>query len=173
VRNQWGRDESYRWPSHKPVWTITALLLGIAVMLGAAMYQVEVRWTLLERYWFPGYARMQFLGWLGLRTSEYRLLEVEDRKGQKRLAIDRDVAPWEGELPRGYTVPLTLSDEAGRQNLRLVLEPKESYKNKELAEYIRHWIYQDESFGDFMRWPLIWGAAFFVWMMGAGGPQRP
>jgi type IV secretory pathway TraG/TraD family ATPase VirD4 len=165
VKTQWGRDETYRWPSHKPVWTITALVLGVVAILGTAVYQYERNWTPLERYWFPGYLKMQFMGWLGLKTNDYWLLEVVDRKGVHRLAIEQDVAAWEGPLPRGYTVPLTLSDEAARQNLRLVLQPKASYKNKELSEYIRHWIYQDQTFGEFMYWPLSWGLAIFVGAM--------
>ena len=169
--NQWGRKESYNWPSAKPLWTISALLVGIAVTLGAAVYQYEMSWTPLERYWFPSYLKMQFMSWLGLKANQYRLLEVEDRKGQKRLALDQDVAAWEGELPRGYTVPLTLSDEAARHNLQLVLEPKAEYKNKELSEYIRHWIYQDQTFQEFMRWPLIGGGLFFAWMMVLAFPK--
>ena len=83
VTNQWGRNESYRWPSHKPMWTITAFVLGIAAILGTVVYQFEMQWTPLERYWFPKYLKMQFLGWLGLKTSEYRMLEVVDRQGHQ------------------------------------------------------------------------------------------
>jgi hypothetical protein len=31
----WGREETYRWPSDKPVWTITALALTVVVLLAA------------------------------------------------------------------------------------------------------------------------------------------
>jgi type IV secretory pathway TraG/TraD family ATPase VirD4 len=166
VSSKWGRDETYHWPSHKPVWTISALVFGVAAIIGTAVYQVEASWTPLERYWFPNYLKMQFMGWLGLKTSQYRMLEVEDRQGHhQRLAVEQDVAPWEGPLPRGYTVPLTLSSEGARQNLRLVLPAKASYKNKELTNYIRHWIYHDQTFADFMEWPLINGAVVFVGMM--------
>jgi hypothetical protein len=32
----WGREETYRWPSDKPVWTFTALLLTVVAVLAAA-----------------------------------------------------------------------------------------------------------------------------------------
>ena len=35
----WGREETYRWPSDKPVWTITALLLTVVAVLAAAGYE--------------------------------------------------------------------------------------------------------------------------------------
>ena len=165
MKNQWGRDETYHWPSHKPVWTISAFVLGVLAIMGMAVFQFEMRWTPLERYWFPNYLKMHFAAWIGFKTSDYRLLEVEDNQRRHRVATEQDVAPWEGPLPRGYTVPLTLSDAAARQNLRLVLEPKGQYKNEELKQYIRHWIYQDQTWGDFLYWPLIGGAAVFGWVM--------
>lgn len=165
MSSKWGRDETYHWPSAKPVWTISAFVVGVAAIIGTAVYQVEARWTPLERYWFPNYLKMQLAAGLGFTAADYRLLEVEDRQGHHRLAVEQDVAPFEGELPRGYTVPLTVSDQATRAGLRLVLEPKAKFKNKELSEYIRHWIYQDETFQGFMYWPLAMGAALFAGMM--------
>ena len=158
MKNPWGREETYQWPSSKPVWTITAFALGVVAIIGTAVYQYEMRWTPLERYWFPNYLKMQLAAGLGFKTSDYRLLEVEDRQGRHRVAMEQDVVPFEGPLPSGVTVPLMLSDEAVRQNLRLVLQAKGSYKNKELSDYIRHGIYQDQSWGDFLYWPLIVGA---------------
>jgi type IV secretory pathway TraG/TraD family ATPase VirD4 len=140
-------------------------MLGLVAILGTVVYQFEMQWTPLERYWFPNYLKMQFLGWLGLKTSQYRMLEVVDRQGHHRLAVDQDVAAWPGELPRGYTVPLMLSNEGARQNLRLVLEAKAPYKNKELTDYIRHWIYQEQTFAEFMFRPLILGAAVFLGLL--------
>jgi hypothetical protein len=41
----WGREETYRWPSDKPVWTITALVLTVAAVLAAAGYEYARKWT--------------------------------------------------------------------------------------------------------------------------------
>jgi len=163
VNSKWGRDETNYWPSHKPVWTIGAFALGMLAFLGTATYQARVQRTPLQRYWFPNYLKMQAATGLGFAASDYRLLEVEDRQGRHRLAVETDVAPWEGPLPRGTIVPLILSDEAARRGLRLVLEPKAQYKNKELSHYVRHWIYQDQVWGDFLHWPLVTATAVLVW----------
>lgn len=133
--------------------------------LGMAIFQAEVEWTPLQRYWFPNYLRMRTAASLGFATSYSRLLEVENRQGRHRLAIETDVAPWQGPLPHEATVPLILSDEAARQGLRLVLAPKGQYKNRELSDYVRHWIYQDQTWGAFLYWPLVTGAAVFAWAM--------
>lgn len=46
-----------------------------------------------------------------------------------------------------------------------MLEPKGQYKNKELGDYVRHWIYQDQTWGDFLYWPLVTGGAVFSWIL--------
>jgi len=66
-----------------------------------------------------------------------------------------------GPLPRGASIPLILSKDAARQDLHLVLEPAQKYKNKELSDYARHWIYQDQTWGDFLHWPLVTGLSSF------------
>src|SRR6266567_4391641 len=106
VNRKWGRAETYYWPSHKPVWTISAFALGVLAFLGTAIYQAGFQWTPLQRYWFPNYLKMHLASRLGFGTSDYRLLEVGDRQGRHRLAVESDIAPWEGPLPRGATVPL-------------------------------------------------------------------
>jgi len=164
VIRKWGRDETYYWPSHKPVWTISAFALGVLALFGMTIYQARVQWTPLQRYWLPNYLKTQLATSLGFPPVNYRLLEVEDRQGRHRLAVETDVAPWEGPLPRGATIPLILSKEAARQDLHLVLEPAQKYKNKELDDYARHWIYQDQTWGDFLHWPLVTGLAVFGWL---------
>ncbi len=45
----WGRDETYRWPSDKPVWTITALALTVVAVLAAAGYEYARKWTYFQQ----------------------------------------------------------------------------------------------------------------------------
>ena len=165
MNRKWGREETYYWPSHKPLWTISALAIGVLVFVGMAIYQAELRWTPLQRYWFPNYFKMDLAAGLGLAASNYRLPEVEDHLGRRRLALETDVVPWEGSLPQAGTIPLILSDEARRQGLRLVLEPEGQYKNIELRDYVRHWIYQDQTWGDFLYWPLVTSGTVFCWIL--------
>jgi hypothetical protein len=39
VKNRWGREETYRWPSGRPVWTIAALALTAVAVLATAGYE--------------------------------------------------------------------------------------------------------------------------------------
>ena len=165
MNRRWGREETYYWPSHKPLWTISAVVIGVLVFVGMVIYQAELRWTPLQRYWFPNYFKMDLAAGLGLVSSNYRLLEVEDSQGRRRLALETDVVSWDGSLPQARTIPLTLSEEARRQGLRLVLEPKGQYKNKELGDYVRFWIYQDRTWGDLLYWPLVTGGAVVCWIL--------
>ena len=165
MNRKWGREETYYWPSHKPLWTISAVVIGVLVFVGMAIYRAELRWTPLQRYWFPNYFKMDLAAGLGLVSSNYRLLEVEDSQGRRRLALEKDVVSRDGSLPQAGTIPLTSSEEARRQGLRLVLEPKSQYKNKELGDYVRFWIYQDRTWGDFLYWPLVTGGAVFCWIL--------
>jgi hypothetical protein len=50
----WGRDETYRWPSDKPVWTITALALTVVAVLAAAGMSTRGNGpTFSKRIWEP------------------------------------------------------------------------------------------------------------------------
>jgi hypothetical protein len=80
------------------------------------------------------------------------VLEVENSKHQRRFAIESDVTPWDGPLPQGYTIPLRISDAAAKLGLRPIVTTGQ-YNNLELQQYIRHWIYQDQSFPDFLYCP--------------------
>jgi len=88
-----------------------------------AIYQARVQWTPLQRYWLPNY--LQDAAGDKPRFSP-RLITVSSKwktDRAHRLAVETDVAPWEGPLPRGASIPLILSKDAARQDLHLVLEP--------------------------------------------------
>ena len=167
---QWGRKENYRWPSDKPLWTIGAFIAGLLAILATVVYQYNIQWTPLQRYWFPKYLKTYVMAGLSIKDSEYTVLEVETSKHQRRLAVESDVTPWDGPLPQGYTIPLRISDAAAKQGLRPVVS-KGRYNNLALQQYIRRWIYQDQSFADFLHWPLISGAVVFVCVLSFGIPR--
>jgi len=94
VIRKWGRDETYYWPSHKQCGQ-SAPLLSEASNRWMAIYQARVQWTPLTALWLPNYLKTQLATSLGFPPINYRLLEVEDRQGRHRLAVETDVAPWE------------------------------------------------------------------------------
>src|SRR5437868_10586485 len=87
MRRVWGRDETYRWPSAKPVWTITVVLMALVAAAGAAKYVYEVQWTWFERAYFETYSHALWRPWL--KTSSYALVyRIEGKK--ERLAVEDD-----------------------------------------------------------------------------------
>jgi hypothetical protein len=51
----WGREETYRWPSDKPVWTITALALTVVAVLAAATHEYLREWTYFQQAYLGTY----------------------------------------------------------------------------------------------------------------------
>ncbi len=51
----WGREETYRWPSDKPVWTITALALMVVAVLAAATHEYLREWTYFQQAYLGTY----------------------------------------------------------------------------------------------------------------------
>ena len=102
VSSQWGRDETYRWPSAKPVWTIAALVVAVAATIGTAVYEYKQQWTFFQRLYLTKYINTVARPWL--KSAPYDLVYVVEAKGQwQRRATDKDltdaaIAPW--PLPR-------------------------------------------------------------------------
>jgi Type IV secretion-system coupling protein DNA-binding domain len=154
----WGREETTGWPTRQPAFTITAFLVAAVSVVAVWCYRYEFVWTPLERYWYPAYANMHLMHGIGAKTGTYQLLEVENARGQHRLAVEGDVVPLD-KPPLGSRVPLALSEETYRKGFRLVLQPRTSYDNEKLKAYIGHWIYQDQTLG---------GLSLVAWQTGAG-----
>lgn len=49
------------WPKHRPVFVMMAILLALACGAAVFAYQYKVRWTPLERFYFPAYFRTAHL----------------------------------------------------------------------------------------------------------------
>jgi hypothetical protein len=70
----------------------------IAVASGAGMWWIRqtVFWTPLQQFYLSAYVRSALASTLALRTGRYRLLLMENRRGNRRgtrLAIDEEVIP--------------------------------------------------------------------------------
>jgi hypothetical protein len=161
MSNKWGKDEQYRWPSDKPVWTFSMFFIAVIIFCLGLWRQYAVL-TPLQQWWLRAYMNMSLMEGFHMKASPYRLLEVEDQAGRHRLALDSDVVaiPIE-QLPAGSRVPFALSEESANEgSARLVLEPSAKYENTKLREYVRHWIYQDATLGDMAMMPLYLGLGF-------------
>ena len=154
------RRLSTGWPSGKPVWTL--LSLAIALLSVGVIGFVEIAtMTPLERYYLGEYTRAGTASMTGVKTGRYRLLNVVEKRGQKRLAIERDLEPGGTANNDREIIPFALSPAARSGGATgLVLEPFEPYDNAKLYGLLGHWIYQDETLSD-LAWPMFRGS-FFV-----------
>src|SRR5882762_4370198 len=84
----WGREETYRWPSDKPVWTITALALTVVAVLAAAGYEYT-RWTYFQQAYLGTYIGSEVRLW-SKTTPSLMAYRIEGK--QKRPAVDRDLS---------------------------------------------------------------------------------
>jgi type IV secretory pathway TraG/TraD family ATPase VirD4 len=139
VKNRWGREETYRWPSGRPVWTITALLLTVVATLAAAGYEYS-RWPYFQQAYLGMYIGSEVRLWSKTAPS---LMAYRVEGKQKRLAVDRD-----------------LSDAAVLSRKAKIEWERGTYNNAELHRWLEREIYGGES-----PWALLWAA---VWKVGAG-----
>ncbi len=157
MSRNWERRLSTGWPSGKPVWTL--LSLAIALLSVGVIGFVEIAtMTPLERYYLGEYTRAGTASMSGVKTSRYRLLNVVEKRGQKRLAIERDLEPGGTANNDREIIPFTLSPAARSDGATgLVLEPLQPYDNAKLYGLLGQWIYQDETLGD-LAWPMFRGS---------------
>ena len=97
----WGRsDTAGRWLRPKPVWTMAAFVGAIVAAVAIQAYQIAFSWTPLQRWYLSAYVRSSVIGAFGVTaTGHYRLLQVIDRTGSKRLALDEEVRPATSATP--------------------------------------------------------------------------
>lgn len=137
VSSKWGREETYHWPSSKPLWTITALVLAMAATVGTAAYQYEREWTFLQRAYLRAYISSIARPWL--KTANYPLVyRIEGQR--ERLAVDADLS-----------APAVL---AGRAKLQW---ERKSYLNTDVERWLREAIYEGQK-----PWALLFRDAWKV-----------
>ncbi len=141
----WGRDETYRWPSDKPVWTITVLLLTVVAVLAAATHEYLRKWTYFQQAYLGMYIGSEVRLW-SKTTPSLVAYRIEGK--QKRLAVDRDLSD-----------PAVSVGKESRGKAKLEWE-RGTYNNAELHQWLERAIYGGQS-----PWLLLWAA---TWKVGAG-----
>lgn len=141
----WGREETYRWPSDKPVWTITALLLTVVAVLTAAGYAYTREWTYFQQAYLGTYIGSEVRLW-SKTTPSLVAYRIEGK--QKRAAVDRDLSD-----------PAVVVGKETQGKAKLEWE-RGTYNNAELRQWLERAIYGGQS-----PWVLLWAA---TWKVGAG-----
>jgi type IV secretory pathway TraG/TraD family ATPase VirD4 len=141
----WGRQETYRWPSDKPVWTITALMLTVVAVLAMATHEYLRKWTYFQQAYLGMYIGSEVRLW-SKTTPSLVAYRIEGK--QKRLAVDRDLSD-----------PAVVVGKDAQGKAKLEWE-RGTYSNAELRLWLERAIYGGQS-----PWLLLWAA---TWKVGAG-----
>jgi type IV secretory pathway TraG/TraD family ATPase VirD4 len=141
----WGRAETYHWPSDKPVWTITALVLTVVAVLGAAGYEYTRKWTYFQQAYLGNYVGSEMRLWS--KTAPY-LMAYRIEGKQKRAAVNRDLSDPAVSVGKESQGKVKLEWERG------------TYNNAELRQWLEAAIYGGQS-----PWLMLWAA---TWKVGAG-----
>lgn len=141
----WGRQEIYRWPSDKPVWTITALMLTVVAVLAMATHEYLRKWTYFQQAYLGMYIGSEVRLW-SKTTPSLVAYRIEGK--QKRLAVDRDLSD-----------PAVVVGKDAQGKAKLEWE-RGTYNNAELRGWLERAIYGGQS-----PWLLLWAA---TWKVGVG-----
>jgi hypothetical protein len=140
VSSKWGREESYRWPSKKPVWTITALFVAALATMATVFYVYAEEWTFLQQRYLGTYITSVSRPWV--KVAPYRMVFRVDG-AKERLAVDAD-----------FNDPVVLARKA-----KLQWEEKR-YASADVERWLRETIY-----GGATPWQLLFDTP---WKVGAG-----
>jgi hypothetical protein len=160
VKQQWGRN-SYagEWQNRSSVFTWTAVFLALASMVGICVYRYAEVWTPLQRFYVNTYLRSGLRSQVKFsRTDSYWTVSAVGRKGS-HWALAEEV--MEVKTGTGETV-LALTPEAVTiGDVRLVIQ-KVLWDNARLHDFLGQWIYQDETFLNFIKPGLLGGVVVFL-----------
>lgn len=145
-------NEGHRWPHHKPVFTLIAVLAALVAGFGAFAYQFKLQWTPLQRFYLPIYFRTaHFVSTRNkfLRPPQpFRVLTIVSPHGS-RIALDRDVSPVRERAASSSYVAFTLSQTAVQEGAKRLEWRTVRLTDDEMHEWLARTIY-----GDYSLWQL-------------------
>src|SRR5438552_661486 len=155
-------EKPIRWPSNKPVWTVAAFILTLALVCFGMWIRYE-QWTPLQRYWLLQYL---WTNWTGDKNGRMRLLFIEKLDGRTYWPTDEEVEAGETRMPDGTIVPLQLTEEATQRHYELVLEPRGPYMTEAVRNDLKRIVYKGASasdlFHDVVDMPLWFSGPFLI-----------
>jgi hypothetical protein len=155
------KNESYNWPSGKPVWTLTAFFTSIAFF--CLILSMEcARFKPLQQYWLPYYLSANIMPKFGITDSSYRLLRLQDANGDTYLPTDDDVQPGLTLTPDNRRIPFVLTDSASEAGRQLVLTRPKLWHNADMSEQLRTEFYGGLTLTDMLEWPAFGGLVLLV-----------
>ena len=167
-KQKWGRKETIVWPPHAPIYTFSALALGLLVTLFFVWQHLRFSETPLQQTYTATYVNSLVGAALG-QSGSYRLLYVGGGKAAPRLALPADFLPGETVLPSGKKVPVMLSDISRHQGHTIFYQgPAKTYKDAALSRWLRATFFEGHSLLDLYSVALIEGLLVFLLAVGFG-----
>lgn len=157
----WGKNESYNWPSDKPVWTYTTFFASIALVC-LTLWIEYARWTPMQQYWLPTYLSTNIMPKFGAADSKYRLLLVQHADGNSYLPTNEEVEPGLTRTPDNRRIPFALTDSAREAGRQLVLTPPKLWHNAYLGEKLRADVYGGLTLTGMLEWPAACGLVLLI-----------
>ncbi len=145
AKQTWGRKETIVWPPHAPIYTFSALAVGVLVTVFFVWQHLRFSETALQQTYTTTYIE-SLTGTLFKQHGNYRLLYVGGGKTAPRLALPADFLPGKTILPSGKVVPVTLSDIAKHQGHTVFFQgPAKNYDDASLSRWLRDTFFEHES----------------------------
>ena len=92
-KQKWGRKETILWPPHAPIYTLSALAVGLLVTMLFVWQHLRFSETPLQQTYTTTYVETM-VGAMFKQSGTYRLLYVGGGKAAPRLALPADFLPW-------------------------------------------------------------------------------
>ncbi len=158
---EWGRaPEAGKWQRAMPVWFMSGAAIAVAAAIAVWLIRQTFVWTPLQQFYLSAYTRSAIASSLDIRTGRYRVLTMENRRGN-RFAIDDEVVPV--TLGSGETT-FALSDLARQAGSGRLVWRDLVYDHARFHEQLRVWIYANQTLMDLGRPSLV--AVFVVFIGG-------
>jgi hypothetical protein len=134
---KWGRKETVVWPPHAPIYTFSALALGVLATLFFVWQFLRFTETPLRRTYTATYIQ-SLVGTTFKQHGKYRLVYVGGGKAAPRLALPADFVSGETRLPSGAVFPVELSEAARHQGYTVFYKGAEKdYNDAALSRWLR------------------------------------
>jgi hypothetical protein len=159
---KWGRKETIVWPPHAPIYSFSALALGVFATLFFVWQFLRFTETPLRRAYTPTYIQ-SFVGATFKQHGKYRLLYVGGGKAAPRLALPADFVAGETTLPNGAVFPLELSEATRHQGYTFFYKGTEKdYNDAALSRWLRSVYFDGEGLLDIYATSLGEGVLVLV-----------
>ena len=158
-KQSWGRKETIVWPPQAPIYTFSALVLGVLATLLFMWQHVHFAETPLRRTYMSTYVQ-SIIGATFKRHGKYRLLYVGGGKAASRLALPADFVPGETRLPNGVISPVILSEATRLRGYTVFYKgPERDYNDTALSRWLHETFFEGQGLLDIYGMSLAEGLA--------------